>query len=96
MRDRCMLFRDKSGKLSSMRIMSWVAIAMAVFISVRGMFNGIYVTTNIVAADNFKFLLSAWLAGAFAPKAIQKFAERELRVSSKGGQDVDNENGRDS
>jgi hypothetical protein len=89
---RCMLFRDKSGKLSSIRIMSWVALVMAIFITVRGMFNGIYHTTNVVAADNFKFLLSAWLVGAFAPKAVQKFAERELKIkNTTGGQDVNNE-----
>lgn len=76
------MFRDKSGKLSSIRLMSMIALVVAIFITIKGMFNGIYVTVNIVAADNFKFILSAWLVAAFAPKAIQKFAEKEFGVKN--------------
>lgn len=67
-------FEEKSGKKSSMRLMSFASLIMSgifglitVLLERDGIqsVNGIYIT--------FGFLL-----GAFAPKTIQKFAETAL------------------
>jgi hypothetical protein len=68
------LLTDDNGNPSTMRVMSWfafiAAVATAVIIFIRppeDPFTGLYVFT-------------AFLLGAFVPKALQKFAETPLRA----------------
>ena len=66
-------FEDDKGNLSSMRLMSFIALIAAIIFGVLTILikdvnsgNGIYIT--------FGFLLAA-----FAPKALQKFAEIKIK-----------------
>jgi hypothetical protein len=66
-------FQDHKGDLSSMRLMSFIALVAAIIFGVLTILikdansgNGIYIT--------FGFLLAA-----FAPKALQKFAEIKIK-----------------
>lgn len=68
------LLTDDNGNPSTMRVMSWfafvAAVATAVIIFMRppeDAFTGLYIFT-------------AFLLGAFFPKALQKFAETPLRA----------------
>jgi len=56
------IFQEDNGQFSSMRVMSFIALMIASILSFRG------ITYDI---------LMIWLIAAFAPKAIQKFAERK-------------------
>ena len=56
------IFQEDNGQFSSMRVMSFIALLIASVLSFKG------VTYDI---------LMIWLIAAFAPKAIQKFAERK-------------------
>ena len=62
-------FQENNGNYSSMRLMSFVslmaAIGFGIITILRGEPEGTYIT--------FGFLI-----GAFAPKAVQKFAEQNL------------------
>jgi hypothetical protein len=67
-------FQEDNGNYSSMRLMSMVALIAAVMFGTLTIFgaggpnnagNGIYIT-------------SAFLIAAFAPKAVQKFAEQKM------------------
>ena len=70
---------DDKGAPSSMRLMSMVALIssiafgiITIFYTVQGKndFNGLYIT-------------SAFLIAAFAPKALQKFAEAKFPTGGK-------------
>jgi hypothetical protein len=72
------LLTDDNGNPSTMRVMSWfsfiAAVATAIIIFMRppdDAFTGLYVFT-------------AFLLGAFVPKALQKFAETPLRKPAGG------------
>ena len=60
--------KDAEGQTSTMRIMSFIALAVAIGLSFAGVVTGTAVDTNLVFY---------WIIGAFAPKAVQKFAERK-------------------
>ena len=60
--------KDEQGQTSSMRIMSFVALTVAIGLSFAGPVFGTPVDTNLVFY---------WIIGAFAPKAVQKFAEKK-------------------
>lgn len=55
------LFTDNKGNISTMRIMSMIAL-----------FTGIALSFT---SSEFN-IITIWVVAAFAPKAIQKFAER--------------------
>lgn len=60
------MFKDDSDKISTMRIMSFIALLTSIVLAVLSFwFNG----------DPIHVLY--FLTAAFAPKAIQKFAERK-------------------
>ncbi len=55
------LFTDNDGNFSTMRVMSMIALITGIALSFSsGEFN----------------VITIWVVAAFAPKAIQKFAER--------------------
>jgi hypothetical protein len=70
------LDEGKKGNKSAMRAMSFIALIAAIG------FGAVVVSTNdptqIGAYVTFAFLIAA-----FAPKALQKFAEKELPASPK-------------
>jgi hypothetical protein len=60
-------FQEDNGKYSTMRAMSFIALIAAIVFGV------------ITLLDNDsegKYITTAFLVAAFAPKAVQKFAER--------------------
>ncbi|MCC3413124.1 MULTISPECIES: hypothetical protein [unclassified Microcoleus] len=59
-------FQENNGQYSAMRAMSFIALIAAI------VFGAIAITTNNSAG---KDITTAFLAAAFAPKAIQRFAE---------------------
>ncbi len=63
---------DDEGHPSSMRLMSMVALVAAIMFGVLTL---LYDTTP---QGNGLYLTTAFLVGAFAPKALQKFAERKF------------------
>lgn len=54
-------FTDNNGQLSNIRAMSFMALVIAATLSFKG-----------ISFD----VLTIWLVAAFAPKVIQKFAEK--------------------
>lgn len=67
--------RDEKGKTSSMRVMSFIMLFASIgFLACIGynVIIGHSIDTNAI----FIFLIC--ICGAFAPKTIQKFAEKEL------------------
>lgn len=67
---------DDEGHPSSMRLMSIVALMAAIAFGILTLLDG---------ADhdyNGLYLTTAFLLGAFAPKALQKFAERKFPLSA--------------
>ena len=59
-------FQENNGQYSAMRAMSFIALIAAI------VFGSITITTN---SSDGKDITTAFLAAAFAPKAIQRFAE---------------------
>lgn len=60
------MFNEKSGKVSSMRVMSFMALTAAIVFGIITLFNPKSISVNLVVA---------FLTAAFGPKAVQKFAE---------------------
>jgi len=67
--NKATLLTDDDGNPSSMRVMSWCSFAAAILTAVLIFFKP--------PADPFTglYIFSAFLIGAFIPKALQKFAE---------------------
>ena len=61
------ILQGNNGKYSTMRAMSFIALIAAI------VFGAITLTTN---APDGKEITMAFLVAAFAPKAVQRFAER--------------------
>ncbi|MEG4166673.1 MULTISPECIES: hypothetical protein [unclassified Microcoleus] len=61
------LFQEDNGKYSTMRAMSFIALIAAI------VFGAITITSK---DSEGKYITTAFLVAAFAPKAVQKFAER--------------------
>jgi len=61
------IFSEASGRLSSMRVNSFIGLLVAAGLSFYAIYSG-----KIVEASA---LVVPWLVGAYVPKAIQKFAE---------------------
>jgi hypothetical protein len=60
-------FQENNGQYSAMRAMSFIALIAAIA------FGTITITSN---NSDGKYITTSFLVAAFAPKAIQKFAER--------------------
>ncbi|MEG4533670.1 hypothetical protein [Microcoleus sp. D2_18a_D3] len=60
-------FQENNGNYSAMRAMSFIALIAAIGFGV--------ITINSKNADG-KYITTSFLVAAFAPKAVQKFAER--------------------
>ncbi|MEG4861423.1 hypothetical protein QUB75_29095 [Microcoleus sp. K1-B6] len=60
-------FQENNGNYSAMRAMSFIALIAAIVFGV--------ITINSKNADG-KYITTSFLVAAFAPKAVQKFAER--------------------
>jgi len=60
-------FQEDNEKYSTMRAMSFIALIAAI------VFGAITITSN---DSEGKYITTAFLVAAFAPKAVQKFAER--------------------
>lgn len=66
-------FLDEApGQQSSIRVMSFIALLASIA------FGFITILKSEVNSENGLFLTSFFLIGAFAPKALQKFAEAKL------------------
>ncbi|MEG3837261.1 MULTISPECIES: hypothetical protein [unclassified Microcoleus] len=61
------LFQEDNGKYSTMRAMSFIALIAAI------VFGAITITSK---DSEGKYITTAFLVAAFAPKAVQRFAER--------------------
>lgn len=61
------VFQEDNGKYSAMRAMSFIALITAI------VFGAMTLTND---DSEGKYLTTAFLVAAFAPKAVQKFAER--------------------
>ena len=66
-------FEDDSGQLSLMRLMSLIALGVAIWLSW-------YAVTNGTEKQSFT-IIATWVVGAFAPKAIQKLFEDKTGIS---------------
>lgn len=70
---------DDQGHPSSMRMMSMVALIAAI------VFGLITVLLGRANDQNGLYLTALFLVAAFAPKALQKFAEAKFPQSGSGG-----------
>ena len=75
-------FEDHKGQKSSMRLMSFVSLLAAIFYGGVIVFSAVGRTTNI--PDDAMIITIGFLVGAFAPKAVQKFAELNPAKSAQG------------
>ncbi len=60
-------FQEDNGKYSTMRAMSFIALIAAIVFGAM---------TMISKDSEGKYITTAFLVAAFAPKAVQRFAER--------------------
>ena len=61
------IFQEDNGKYSTMRAMSFIALIAAIVFGAMTMLN---------KDSEGKYITTTFLVAAFAPKAVQKFAER--------------------
>lgn len=66
-KDIAEVFQEDNGKYSTMRAMSFIALIAAI------VFGAMTMTSN---DSEGKYITTAFLVSAFAPKAVQRFAER--------------------
>jgi len=66
-KDLAELFQEDNGKYSTMRAMSFIALIAAI------VFGAMTITSN---DSDGRYITIAFLVAAFAPKAVQRFAER--------------------
>lgn len=60
-------FTEANGHLSSMRLMSFISLIQAIA----------YCNITLFTDKSMQFeILVIWIVGAFAPKVIQKYAEK--------------------
>jgi len=69
MNDKTGFFEEKNGVKSSMRLMSFISLIAAMGLA------GLTIYTN---NQDGIILTFGFLLGAFAPKAVQKFAEQKV------------------
>ena len=68
-------FEDHEGHLSNMRLMSFIALGVAIWLSW-------YAVTNGTEKESFT-IIATWVVAAFAPKAIQKLFEIRTGITLK-------------
>jgi len=68
-------FEDSGGRLSSMRLFSFISLLNALIISWLGFYSK-HTPADIITQE------IPWLVGAFVPKAIQKFAETKEMIGT--------------
>ena len=68
-------FENDEGQLSAMRLYSFVALILAVILSLKGF---------LVPSVNMEFIY-IWVAAAFAPKLVQKIIEQMVNKKLGGG-----------
>jgi len=68
------MLKDQGGKTSTMRIMSIMSLFAAIFFA--------YPTIILESHDGVMIVFS-FLLGAFAPKALQKFAENQTKPAKE-------------
>ena len=68
---RVTYFEDNQGNQSSMRLMSFIALITAI------VFGGLTIMMD-TTSDHGIFITFGFLLSAFAPKALQKFAETKI------------------
>ena len=61
------IFSEANGQLSSMRVNSFIALLMGLWVTW-------YTIENNLQSQNFN-IIGLWLAAALIPKSISKFAE---------------------
>ena len=73
----CGVVSEHTGKSSSMRLMSFVALLAAIMF---GLLTVLHAGDHGVSSDNTDgiYITFGFLIAAFAPKAVQKFAEIKL------------------
>lgn len=71
-------FQEDNGSYSSMRLMSFLSLFGAVLFGVLTVFLNSHGRND---GGNGLFITFGFLLGAFAPKAIQKFAEQKIPKS---------------
>jgi hypothetical protein len=67
---------DDQGKASSMRLMSMISLIASIAF-------GLIVTLRTAFSENGLYITIAFLIAAFAPKALQKFAEVKFASPKK-------------
>jgi len=63
------LLKEGNGKFSSMRLMSFIALIASIVFAAMTLQN---------KNPEGKYITTIFMLGAFAPKALQKFAEQKL------------------
>lgn len=63
------IFQENNGRLSSVRVNSFIALLVAIGLSFGAL--------NADKVSDAAPLILSWLVAAFAPKVVQKFAEKE-------------------
>lgn len=82
-------FTEDNGNLSTVRLMSFISLLMALAITASILTKFFGITSPELAAafsstiTSIIYILLIWIVGAFAPKVIQKFAE--AKISGKDG-----------
>ena len=66
------MFEESNGNRSSMRLMCFISLLASIAVAMITLLKG------GVDGMNGLYLASAFLLGAFCPKAIQKFAELKM------------------
>ena len=72
-RKKARLFEEDNGNISSIRLMSFVALIAAII------FGFLTILIKDVNANNGIYITFGFLLAAFAPKALQKFAETKIK-----------------
>jgi len=70
---RAEIFEEDNGNISSMRLMSFVALIAAII------FGFLTILLKDVNSSNGIYITFGFLLAAFAPKALQKFAETKVK-----------------
>ena len=76
-------FQDHTGQLSNIRLMSFIALGVAIWLSW-------YAVSNGTEKQSFT-LIATWVTAAFAPKAIQKLFELRIGISTRKRENKDAE-----
>jgi len=68
-------FSEDNGSKSSMRLMSFIALIAAIAFGALTIIN----PTNTINSTDGIYITFGFLLSAFAPKAVQKFAETKIK-----------------